>query len=247
MQLAMEIPKPHLSELSALTDVDFALAHEVLEDAHYAKFYKEQRAQGRRVVLDNSMHELGTKALTVPELLEAAKKIDPSCVIAPDRLGDAKFTFESFEQLRKDPKLNWDPAIVIQGTTYEDRIKLFNGVRSFTQTMCLPYREPRLKWMTELIIGSPAYVKFPPYLHLLGMQDGQELVEFNKLVRQYGYPSNNVTVDTAKPIKWAMKGKKIDSLETLHGGGLLDHKAKMNDVQQALTLYNICVMRKAMA
>jgi len=79
------------------------------------------------------------------------------------------------------------------------------------------------------------------------MQDGQELVEFNKLVRQYGYPSNNVTVDTAKPIKWAMKGKKIDSLETLHGGGLLDHKAKMNDVQQALTLYNICVMRKAMA
>jgi hypothetical protein len=72
-------------------------------------------------------------------------------------------------------------------------------------------------------------------------------VEFNKLVRQYGYPHKCVTMDTAKPIKWAMKGKKIDALEDLHGGGLLDHKAKMTDTQQALTLYNLCVLRKAMA
>src|SRR5690242_8773778 len=102
MKLAMEIPQAHLEEFSRLTDVDFVLAHLVLTNKEYAEFYQDRSKAGRRVVLDNGMHETG-KPLTVPELIEACRRVHPSVVIPPDEIGNAKFTYDGFEQMRMAP------------------------------------------------------------------------------------------------------------------------------------------------
>lgn len=86
MKLSLEIPTAYLRDFTPLTDLDFALAHKVLENQEYANFYLD-RAKGRELILDNSMHEIG-KPLSVAELEEAAKRCNADYVIAPDQLGE---------------------------------------------------------------------------------------------------------------------------------------------------------------
>lgn len=248
MNLAMEIPKSMLKEVSEYTDVDFALAHMVLEDDEYAAFYKEQRSKfRRRVILDNGMHELDLQPLSVNQLIEAAKKINPSCVVPPDKLGDAKFTYENFQTCRTHPSWNWDPMMVIQGGTRDERLKLFASTVRFTMTMGLPYREKRLAWFQEITAAVPAHVKLPPNLHLFGMNEVEELVSFCRLTQGLGWPAERITMDTAKPIKWAQKGKNMLGMKQVHGGGLLDHAAEMNLDQKYLMFQSLSYIRRFMA
>jgi hypothetical protein len=243
MNLAMEIPIAHLEEFSQLTDDDFALAHLVLNDATYADFYAEQRKKGRRVVLDNGMHEMG-KPLTVPEILEAAKRINPSCVIPPDRIGDAQFTWEGFDQLRKHPSNRWDPALVIQGASAEDRISLFMHGRKWTYTIMFPFREPRTEWFVDMVRRVPKTVQWPPHLHLLGVNSLEELRLWTNLCEIHGWSARNVAVDTGKPIKWALKGRSLAELEDVRKGGLIDPKSEMDDAAKALAYFNIAYLRR---
>lgn len=247
MKLAMEIPKPHLEELSKLTDVDFALAHLVLEDKEYAEFYAAQSKRKRRVILDNSMHELAGKPLTVPEILEAAIRISPSVVIPPDKIGDAQFTYDSFQQMRKHPKNRWDTALVIQGETFDERCRMFMDNRQYTYTLMLPYREPRTKWFSELLSAVPKHTPWPPYLHLLGMATFDDLEYFVNQTQILGWNPRTVCIDTAKPIKWGMLNTKLDTLENVHGGGLLNHSAVLTPEQMNVTLYNLSYLRRFMA
>jgi hypothetical protein len=174
VNLALEIPTKHLEEFSKLTDIDFALAHLVLSDKVYEDFFREQKRRGRRVILDNGMHEMG-KALSVAEILEAAKRIDPTVVIPPDKIGDAQFTHDGFQMMRKHPALRWDPALVIQGATPEDRVNLFMHGRQYTYTVMFPFREPRTAWFMDMINRVPKTVPWPQYLHLLGVNDLEEI------------------------------------------------------------------------
>src|SRR5262245_2551389 len=96
----MEIPKSMLAKLSPLTDLDFALAHEVLADKAYAEFYASQAAAKRFVILDNGFHEKG-HPLEPTELVEAAKRINASVVIAPDKIGHFSEGVKWFAELHE--------------------------------------------------------------------------------------------------------------------------------------------------
>lgn len=248
MKLALEIPKQHLEEFSHLTDVDFALAHLVLSDSIYAEFYAEQVKQGRRVLLDNGMHEQGGKSLTVPEIIEAAKRVNPTVVIPPDKLGDAEFTYAGFKALRTDPQNRWEPALVIQGSTHEERVRLFMDGRQYSNTLCLPYREPRSQWFKELVSATPKHVAWPGHLHLFGVNTLDELQWFSTFCERVGWPAARLCVDTAKPIKWAMKGFTLNKPPTdgLRGGGLLDHTVKLTAEQRMNAYFNIGYFRRSL-
>lgn len=250
MKLAMEIPFKHLEEFSRVTDIDFALAHLVLDNKDYASFYAEQRKRKRRVILDNSMHELpGNKPLSIGEVIEAAKRINPSVVIPPDKLGDAAFTLENFQHMRQHPGFSdqWDLACVIQGQSPDERVNLFMKCRTYSQTLCLPYREPRASWFDELLTAVPSPTAWPAFLHLLGTSTLDELRWFTRKTEQVGWPQARVAMDTAKPIKWAIAGKLLQDLEDLRGGGLLDHTKQLDVAQRLRTYNNIAFLRRYMA
>lgn len=244
----MEIPMAHLEEVSLLTEVDFALAHLVLDGPpEYADFYKQQRKRGRRVILDNSMHELEGKPLTVTEILHAADKINPTVVVPPDWIGKAKETYEAFKQMKDHPRAHaYDIALVIQGDNIEDRMKLFTAAQSKTKTLMLPYREPRSKWFSEFLDATPQHVKWPPYLHLLGVNTLEELLWFRNICEKYQWPMENICVDTAKPLKWAVKHVKLSELENLRGGGLLNHESVLDPADMRTAFFNIAYLRKYM-
>jgi hypothetical protein len=76
------------------------------------------------------------------------------------------------------------------------------------------------------------------------MNDFTELEWFCNFTRNLNYPPARVFIDTAKPIKWAAKGKQMDELKDVHKGGVLDHTAKLDTQHMCLALYNIALMRK---
>src|SRR5262245_55980408 len=150
MKLLAEVPLKHMKDFAPLLDGEFALAHLVLSDKVYEEFHREQAKAGRLVILDHSMHELPAP-LSVPEILEAAKRIKPSFVIPPDKLGDAKFTFTQFMLMqRENLPHGFRLAAVMCGENSAERASFFMNVRQYCDMLCFPFREPRLTWFQEL-------------------------------------------------------------------------------------------------
>jgi hypothetical protein len=205
IELSMEVPEAFREAFCRLCDQDFALAHRVLEDASYAYFYRN-RAKGRELILDNSMHELG-EPLAVADLLRAARTVRADYVISPDRLGDPDFTFDQFQRTHFTLGRDFKIAVVMAGKTPSERHGFLNGVVS-ADMLCLPYREDRLAWFKEQV---PSWNR----IHLLGVSSADELREWVQLAR--AMPERRFSVDTSKPIKWALADELIELRENWRG------------------------------
>lgn len=70
------------------------LAHKVLENEWYAKFFRDTEDY---VILDNSAYELGT-SLPWTEMLRAARYIEPREIVLPDILRNADATIAKVEE-----------------------------------------------------------------------------------------------------------------------------------------------------
>lgn len=245
MKLMMEIPRAWLDPLSPLCDADFALAQLVLEDKYYADFYRKQSEAGRFVILDNGFHELG-HPLSVPELVEAADRIKPSVVVAPDRLGDYRFGLLQFEEMRKALPHEYGVGAVLCGTSPAERAEFFMKTMPYCNMLCLPFKENRFEWFCDLLIKIPKYIKWPPRIHLLGVNEFWELKAFRDKFDDLGIESRRTSVDTSKPIKFGIDRIRFDEkIGTLRGSGSLDEKTRkassecMSDI-----LYNVAFLRK---
>jgi len=81
MQLAVIAPTPAL-ELTHYGDFYFVLAHRVLLDETYEEFYRKA-SNLKPIMLDNGVFEKG-QPLSTEEIMQAAKLISASEVVAPD-------------------------------------------------------------------------------------------------------------------------------------------------------------------
>lgn len=246
MKLAMEIPTAYLSEFSPLCDIDFALAQEVLNDVNYANFYKKQREAGRYVILDNGFHELG-HPLSPAELEDAADRIQPSVVIAPDWLGKPVETLGGFNATWDRLHTRYRIGAVICGTSPTEREQFFLDVYKRASLLCLPFKEPRLRWFQELLSTFKGY-EWPPRIHLLGVNELSELRAFKNVLFEERIPESLVSVDTAKPVKWGILGKRFDVKLNLRGATLassdIAKQEKLTPTQKQDIFYNTAFLRK---
>ena len=85
---------PHLDSHAALSNRHMALAHLVLQDKKYAKFYKNTM---KYTIMDNSAFEFEEEGRGVPQdmVYKAAKKIIPDEICAIDILFDGPGTVDS--------------------------------------------------------------------------------------------------------------------------------------------------------
>ncbi len=97
MKVALIPPAHYVAHYGMVTNYHMALAHLVLKDPAYAQHYRNASACGHMVILDNSIIELG-QAVTMDELVKAAKAIDAKVIIAPDVLDDRKGTYERVQE-----------------------------------------------------------------------------------------------------------------------------------------------------
>jgi hypothetical protein len=246
MKLALEIPTTYLPDWSPLTDMDFALAHKVLEDEQYAKWYAS-RPRERKLILDNSMHELGSP-MPPGDLQEAARRCRADYVVPPDKLGDPVFNFESYLQTRRLLGGEFGTAVAMSGRDAQERAVYLQNVRG-AEMLCLPYREPRLAWYRE---QKYAMLQLFDHIHLFGVSTMEELKQFaieSTITRKVAW-----SVDTRKPIKWGVIGERMDRLATLRNKGgispqehdLFFHHRNLNCAQTECCLWNIAYLRGAM-
>lgn len=246
MKLGMVINDATAREaLSPVLDYDFALAHHALESKEYAQYYADVVKRGRVVLLDNSMHENG-HSLTAVELAEACKLVEPTFVVAPDRIGDMKFTYEGFKALRDElPRrfLKTKLAICIQGESHEQRCALFEATARHASMICFPFREPRLHWFEQLASSIPQYIKWPPHLHLLGISSLEELVRWQNRLDALRWPRARTSVDSNKPLRFAFNSTRMNETLELRGAKWPKELKWSPDVER-VALYNIAFTRR---
>jgi len=206
IDLSMEIPVSMLETLSPYTELDFALAHQVLQDPVYRDHYFARRP-GRELILDNSVHELGAP-LSIPELLHASEAVHADYLISPDKLEDSDWTIDQYNALYaagRRVKL----AAVLTGNTLEDRVKHLSRILG-APMLCLPYRRPRIEWFFEQL---ETITRTWNRIHLLGVSSIAELRAWIWIADRF--PNIRFSVDTSKPIKWGLLGRSLDTNESI--------------------------------
>lgn len=78
-----EAPFCIMDTVQLYTDGDYCLPHLLDQNESYRKYFYEAKAAGRYIIMDNSLHELGT-AYNTDRLLYWINELQPDEFIIPD-------------------------------------------------------------------------------------------------------------------------------------------------------------------
>ena len=128
IKIAHEAPKSIFHQVQARTDYDYALVHLFEEDSEYFKLFQDAVLDGREVILDNSIFELG-KAFDPERFVYWINKLKPAWYVVPDVLEDAVGTVASMDTWISV----WKPKVtapskmigVVQGSSYDEIAKCY--------------------------------------------------------------------------------------------------------------------------
>ena len=235
IKLACEMPTSMLTKLERYMDIDFVLAHEVLQNKAYREYFKKSR---RLCILDNSVHELG-EPLPIFDLVKAANMIDADWVVAPDNLENFDWSQEQLELMYGHLPAERVAGVLIGGTP-ADRAERLKSIRR-SSMLCLPYRKPRLEWYLEQM---PVHNT----VHLLGMSSILELRAWAALQQLPRFAYMGLSLDTSKPVKWGLMYRRMEELDSLRnapvGSAQLLSLPPMDDAQHAITELNLLHLRE---
>ena len=258
MLISHEIPKCLFNQSLEFNDYDYALGHLFDKDPEYLKFYKDCVAQGRRVLLDNSIFELG-EAYDNELFAKWVEELKPTEYIVPDALEDADKTMYQMDQWNRNYReLPGKKIGVVQGKTPEEIMQCYTFMDkqadvdkiaiSFDYSLyeeIVPHENKYISWMlgratmlSNMLAAGVINIKKPH--HLLGCGLPQEFA----LYRSYKWIES---IDTSNPIVHGIKGIKyeyggLQNKESIKLVDLLD--VKINNEQLYDINHNISYFRK---
>ena len=83
IKVSHEVPFSLLKESEIFNDYDYCLPHLLDHNEEYRKYFYEAKAKNRYIIMDNSLHELGT-AYNTDRLLYWINELQPNEFIIPD-------------------------------------------------------------------------------------------------------------------------------------------------------------------
>ena len=83
MKVSHEVPLCLLEDSKKFNDYDYILPHLLDEEPAYLDYFLKAKAEGRYIIMDNSLHELG-EAYNHERLLHWIHEIQPNEFIVPD-------------------------------------------------------------------------------------------------------------------------------------------------------------------
>ena len=83
MKVSHEVPRCLLTSSPEFNDYDYALPHLFDQDEEYLQYFMDAKANGRYIIMDNSLHELG-EAYDTKRLLHWINHLEPNEFIVPD-------------------------------------------------------------------------------------------------------------------------------------------------------------------
>ncbi|NDH49328.1 MAG: hypothetical protein EBY41_02050 [Proteobacteria bacterium] len=254
MKIAHEAPKSIFPLIQSMTDYDYALVHLFEEDEEYYDLFVHALNNGREVILDNSIFELG-EAFDTDKYKTWIERLKPSWYIIPDCLEDATVTISN---LRK-----WDfqhphsqSIGVVQGASLEEVVWCYQEIEPHVDKVAISfdyswfideelygklpnkyhyYMYGRDNLLAELCYRRQVINTRKPH-HLLGCGLPQEF-------DSYGDYSWIDSIDTSNPVVSGLLGHRYNDVQ-----GLLDKpsqklytmiNSEVNDEQRSNVIYNV--------
>lgn len=217
MKISHECPISLLTESRSFNDYDYALVHLFEEIKEYKEFFIESLNSGRKVILDNSIFELG-KAFDMFSFANWIEEIRPTEYIIPDVLEDCGETIvNAIKWKRLFNNLPGKKIGVVQGKNYDQLVYCYKqldediGVDkmalsfdySYYQKVFphpnkwLSYAKGRIMTINRLLEENVINVNKPH--HLLGCS-----LPFEFITYRTGYPWLE-SMDTSNPIVHGIK------------------------------------------
>ena len=240
IKVSHEVPFCLLNYSREFNDYDYCLPHLLDQNEEYKAYFIQAKAEGRYIVMDNSLHELGT-AYDTERLLHWINVLEPDEFMVPDVWEDKT---ASIVNARAWSKTELPEGVikvaVVQAKSFAEALECTHiykdlgykkiaysyGASYYNEIVEHPNKNlgkalGRVKVITDL------YKKgiLTPYdrVHLLGCQVPQEFGWYQgiKCIE---------SIDTSNPIMAALEG------EAYNFYGLIDKpKANMNDYQDIAT------------
>jgi hypothetical protein len=250
MKISHESPLSLLATSRQYNDYDYALVHLFEEIPEYYDFFVESLKQGRKVLLDNSIFELGT-AFDAAKFAEWVNKLKPSEYIIPDALEDCLQTMDNALEWKEKywlttPK-NSKAIGVVQGKSYEDLVNCYQYLDdvikvdkiaisfdyTYYQQVCphpnkwMAFTIGRVQTLTKMLNDGIINTDKPH--HLLGCALPIEFMFY----RDFKWIE---TMDTSNPVVHGLLGIKYE-----HGG--MDNKQSIKLVDLIRSVPNNDQMR----
>ena len=234
MKLSHEVPLFLLEDSQKFNDYDYALVHLLDKDEDYANYFLKAKQQGRYIVLDNSLHELG-EAYNDSGLLYWVDKLKPNEFIIPDVWQDCNKSIvnaRKWAQIKLPEEVTKVAVVQAKGVreaitcyqTYKDlgykKIAFSYGANYYLDHSSHPNKNlAKALGRVEIVsrLYSSRVISPTDKVHLLGCQVPQEFSWYLDM------PFIE-TIDTSNPIM-----ATIDNMPYSHIGLTEKPKANMND------------------
>ena len=229
-----EVPFELLELSREFTDGDYCLPHLMDQYEIYRDYFYDSKQQGRYIIMDNSLHELGT-AYDTERLVHWINELKPNEFIVPDVWEN---TTQSIVNARKWSQIKLPSEVtkvaVVQATsigdaitcyqTYKDlgykKIAFSYGASYYNDISDHPHKDlgkalGRIKLISQLYKNQ--VISATDRVHLLGCASPFEF----SLYKDMPFIES---IDTSNPIMAALEGIKYNSSLTIP-----KPKANMND------------------
>jgi hypothetical protein len=231
IKVSHETPLCLLNDSEKFNDYDYCLPHLLDEEEGYLEYFKQAKAKGRYIIMDNSLHELG-KAYDSDRLMYWISELEPDEFIVPDVWEDRDASVWNAMEWSKIilPKNTTKVAVVQAKTiheastcyqTYKDlgyqKIAFSYGASYYNDIVPHPNQDlgkalGRLSVISALF--KTGVIHQNDRIHLLGCAVPQEFGWYK------GYKCIE-SIDTSNPVMAALEG-------TFYKSWGLDAKPKAN-------------------
>jgi len=214
IKIAHESPKSIFNSVQTLTDYDYALVHLFEQDSEYFKLFEDAIKDGREVILDNSIFELG-EAFDPLKFTKWVELLKPSWFIVPDSLEDMRGTIDRMREWNEkyNNSLPGKKIGVVQGKNYDEIVACYKFMNnqanvdmiaisfdySFYESLA-PTPNKYLSWMLGRIqllskMMEDGVINTNMRHHLLGVGLPQEGVFYKNFGWDWIY-----SIDTSNPV-----------------------------------------------
>lgn len=210
MKIAHEAPISIFNAIQRVTDYDYALVHLFESNPVYWRQFKDAVINGREVILDNSIFELGT-AFDSKKYVYWIHELLPTWYIIPDVLEDYEGTIRNLNEWQAQYDIPGSKSIaVVQGKTVKEVVDCYKEIVSRVDKVAISfdycffnespgqnkyerYMHGRMA-LLQYMVGNGVIHEDKPH-HLLGCGLPQEF----KLYRNMGWDWID-SIDTSNPI-----------------------------------------------
>ena len=231
IKVSHEVPRCLLEDSKQFNDYDYCLPHLLDEDEEYREFFYKSKEEGRYIIMDNSLHELG-EAYSSERLMYWIHEFLPNEFIIPDVWQDRDASVVNARHWLqiKFPK-GVKKVAVVQATTLHEAATCYQTYRdlgyqkiafsygaSYYNDICPHPNKDLGKALGRMYVIASLFktkvISQNDRIHLLGCAVPQEFGWYK------GYNCIE-SIDTSNPVMAALEGERYQSWG-------LDKKPKAN-------------------